>query len=213
MPIYATHGMKIADQTIFEGKPEEADERRDRRAGHMLIALLAVALIVGYFTSFYSMLWTEYHFSYTKDVTARMPINDHGAQNLPRGKLVMWPVSYDKGQYSLKHDPLSHIGFGFGVTGLLAFLRLRYSWWPLHPIGFLMIGTFPGAHLWLSVFIGWLAKSLIVRFGGPSMYLRAKPFFLGLIVGESVAAGFWLLLGIVLSALGLPYRTINIMPG
>jgi hypothetical protein len=45
------------------------------------------------------------------------------------------------------------------------------------------------------------------------MYTAAKPFFLGLIVGESAAAGFWLLMGIVLSALGLPYRVVNIMPG
>lgn len=213
MPIYATHGMKIADQTIFEKKPEEADDSHARGAGRKLIALLALSLIVGYFTSFYSMLWTEYHFSFTKDVTAKMPINDHGAQNLPRGKLVMWPVSYDKGQYSLKHDPASHIGFGFLFTGLLAFLRLRFPWWPLHPIGFLMIGTFPGAHLWLSIFVGWLAKTMIVRFGGPGLYMRAKPFFLGLIVGESAAAGFWLLMGILMSLLGLPYRTVNIMPG
>jgi hypothetical protein len=203
MPVYATHGMKVADQTIAG----------DRRTGRMLIALLALALIVGYFTSFFSMLWTEHHHAWTKDVSAKMPINEHGVQGLPQGKLVMYPMSYDEGQYYLRHDPLAHIGFGFGFTALLGFLRLRYAWWPLHPIGFLMIGTFPGAHLWLSIFLGWLAKTLIVRFGGPRAYVEAKPFFLGLIVGESAAAGFWLLMGIGLSALGLPYRVVNIMPG
>ena len=96
------------------------------------------------------------------------------------------------------------MGIGFGITGLLAFLRLRYGWWPLHPIGYLMITTFPGAHLWLSIFIGWLCQTLIVRFGGSQMYTAAKPFFLGLIVGESMAAGFWLLMGIAVSALGCP---------
>jgi hypothetical protein len=76
-----------------------------------------------------------------------------------------------------------------------------------------MIGTFPGAHLWFSVFVGWLCKTLIVRFGGPRMYSRARPFFIGLIVGESAAAGFWLVVGIILSTLGLPYRPVLIMPG
>ena len=103
--------------------------------------------------------------------------------------------------------------FGFLFTGCLSFLRLRYTWWPLHPIGYLMIGTYPGAHLWFSIMLGWLAKTLIVRFGGPGMFTRTKPLFLGLIVGESAAAGLWLVTGIVLNALGVPYRAINIMPG
>jgi hypothetical protein len=61
--------------------------------------------------------------------------------------------------------------------------------------------------------LGWLARTLILRFGGARLYTDAKPFFLGLIVGESMAAGMWLVVGIVLSALGVPYRPVNIMPG
>jgi hypothetical protein len=98
-------------------------------------------------------------------------------------------------------------------TSLLAFLRLRYTWWPLHPIGFIMIPTFPGQHLWLSIFVGWLCKVVILRFGGAKGYSSAKPFFVGLIVGESMAAAFWLVVGIVLSAMNVPYRAIIIMPG
>jgi hypothetical protein len=207
MPIYATHAMKVADQTVFEG------DAKPRRTGRMLIALMALSLIVGYFTSFYSMLWTEYHYAWTKDVSAKLPINDHGTQGLPQGKLWLYPESYDKSEYPLRHDPLKHMTFGFTFTGVLAFLRLRYAWWPLHPIGFLMIGTYPGAHLWLSIFLGWLCKTIIVRFGGSRLYTAAKPFFLGLIVGESAAAGFWMLMGIAFSMLGWPYRVVNIMPG
>jgi hypothetical protein len=200
MPIYATHGLKVADETGA------------RRGGYKLIALLVLALVVGYFTSFYSMLWTEYHYAFTKDTQAKL-VNDHGALNLPRGKLVLYPQSYEQSTYYHRHEPATHIGIGFGITALLGFLRLRYAWWPLHPIGFLMVGTYPGAHLWLSIFAGWLCKTLIVRFGGARGYLAGKPFFLGLIVGESAAAGFWLVMGIILSSLGLPYRVINIMPG
>jgi len=96
---------------------------------------------------------------------------------------------------------------------LLALLRLRFAWWPLHPIGYLMLGTYPVQHLWFSILIGWIAKSLVLRFGGAKLYTDGKPLFFGLIVGESAAAGFWLLMGILLSGLHLPYRPVNIMPG
>jgi hypothetical protein len=76
-----------------------------------------------------------------------------------------------------------------------------------------MIGTYPGAHLWLSIFCGWLAKVVILRYGGTNLYTAAKPFFIGLIVGESAAAGFWLVMSIALSTMGMPYKAINIMPG
>jgi hypothetical protein len=76
-----------------------------------------------------------------------------------------------------------------------------------------MVPTYPGAHLWLSIFVGWLCKVTILRFGGARTYTAAKPFFVGLIVGESLAAAFWLVVGIVLSAMDLTYRPVNIMPG
>ena len=45
-----------------------------------------------------------------------------------------------------------------------------------------------------------------------SWYLP-KHFSVSLGVGLAVAAGLWLMTGIVLNALGVPYRAINIMPG
>jgi hypothetical protein len=47
--------------------------------------------------------------------------------------------------------------------------------------------------VWFSVFIAWLSKSTITRIGGALLYERLKPFFLGLILGEAVAGGFWLI--------------------
>lgn len=211
--VYASHGLKVADQTMYAGRAMEADTPQQRRWGRWLIGLMALALVVGYVVSFASTLWTEYHHAWTKDVQAKVPINDWGALNNPQGQLIGATAQYDKGTYHLRHSPAANITFGFAFTSLLSVLRLRYPWWPLHPIGYLMIPTYPGAHLWFSIFWGWLAKLLILRFGGSRLYVNAKPFFLGLIVGESLAAGFWLTMGIVLSAMGIPYRPVNIMPG
>jgi hypothetical protein len=170
-----------------------------------------LALAVGYVVSFTSMLWVEYKYSWTLDTPGK-PLNDFGTF-INTQTLVDSTVQYSKGNYHPQESPGWNFGFGFTLVTILSALRLRFAWWPLHPIGYLMLYTYPGTHLWLSIFIGWFAKSLILRFGGTKLYTDGKPFFLGLIVGESAAAGFWLIVGLMLSALDLPYHAVNIMPG
>jgi len=218
VPVYASHGLKVMDQTAFADRPRneedepESDFGRRRAIGMKFIFLLMLALLVGYVVSFASMLWTEYSFDSTQDISHRSPINDWGSMINPT-YTISSTVAYAQARYYPQHNVPGHIAAGFVITSVLAFVRLRFPWWPLHPVGYLMIMTFPAAHLWFSIMLGWLARTLILRFGGAGMYTAAKPFFIGLIVGESMAAGFWLVVGIVLSALDIPYRPVNIMPG
>jgi len=51
--------------------------------------------------------------------------------------------------------------------------------------------------LWFSVCIGWWIKFLLLRYGGGPVFKRARPFFIGLIVGEVLAAGLWMYLGLL----------------
>jgi hypothetical protein len=208
VPVYASHDLKVADETIVEDQKSEVSNRKTARG---FIAVLALALVVGYFVSFASTLWSEYEYAWTQDTVGRA-VNYWGVEN-PTGAIVGSTLQYERHQFVQPHSSGLHVSIGFGVTALLSFLRLRFTWFPLHPIGYLMLDTFPSDHLWLSFFVGWLIKILIVRFGGPRGFVASRPFFLGLIVGESLAAGFWLVMGIVLSSLGLPYRPVNIMPG
>jgi hypothetical protein len=211
--VYTTHGMRVMDQTAFIGHDAAVDHTHERRIGRMFMYLLMLSLFVGYFVSFASTLWTEYRYAWTQDVTHKVPINDWGADQNVKIQTIDATVKYAQREYFPQHDPIKHFFIGAGITALLSFLRLRYTWWPLHPIGFLILGTYPGNHLWPSIFIGWLAKTLIVKFGGSKFYVACKPFFIGLIVGEGVAAGFWLVVGIVLSAMGKEFSAVNIMPG
>ncbi len=157
-------------------------------------------------------MWVEYRYAWTLDTPGHV-VNRWGVFDSLQPKLVDATVTYAHGRYHPPVSPAANFAFGFALTTALSAARLRFAWWPLHPIGYLMLYTYPGTHLWLSIFLGWLAKNLILRFGGPKLYTDAKPFFLGLIVGESAAAAFWLVLGIALSSAGLPYRAVNIMPG
>ena len=82
-------------------------------------------------------------------------------------------------------------GVGASVMGLLMFMRQRFLWWPLHPLGFPVALTWPLRYDWFAIFIAWLAKSLVLRYGGVRLYRILLPFFLGLILGEFFISGFW----------------------
>ncbi len=67
------------------------------------------------------------------------------------------------------------LGAGTAVTFLLAELRLRFWWWPLHPVGYLAANVW-GSQWWcMPLFIGWLLKSLTIRYGGLRLYQRTIP--------------------------------------
>ncbi len=80
---------------------------------------------------------------------------------------------------------------GASTLGMML-LRARFMWFPLHPIGYLFALSYSMNRLWFSIFLGWLCKVLISRFGGTDVYRRATPFFLGLALGDVVAMLLWL---------------------
>ncbi len=82
-------------------------------------------------------------------------------------------------------------GFGLVLALLLWRLRLQFSWWPLHPLGYALAVTPSMDYMWCPFFLAWLAKYLTVRYGGIKAYRRALPFFLGLILGDYVVPSLW----------------------
>ncbi|BCM94397.1 hypothetical protein IAD21_06304 [Abditibacteriota bacterium] len=85
------------------------------------------------------------------------------------------------------------LGVGMSLTYAMMLARSRFAWFPLHPIGYMVALTYPGATFWVSIFLGWLCKVLITRFGGGEAYRRTTPAFLGLALGDVAMIVFWLL--------------------
>jgi len=99
-------------------------------------------------------------------------------------------------------------GVGATLMTLLMIARRRFLWWPLHPLGFpISVIGYPVLTVWFSVFLAWLFKLTILKYGGPRLFRQSRPFFLGLIAGQFVVAGVWLIIdhftGMVGNQLGL----------
>jgi len=105
------------------------------------------------------------------------------------------------------------IAIGLALALGLSALRLRFTWWPIHPVLFMIWGTFPGMILSVSFLVGWLLKTGITTFGGGRAYRNARPIFIGLIAGEFAAGIFWTLVGAAYYLIeGVPGKKFLIYP-
>jgi hypothetical protein len=93
----------------------------------------------------------------------------------------------------------SFMGVGFGIVMLLATLRQRFLWWPLHPAAYPLASSlnWTMSWMWASIFVSWLLKFAVLRTGGLPGYRRAMPFFAGLILGDYLVGGVWNVWGVL----------------
>ena len=88
-------------------------------------------------------------------------------------------------------------GVGLVMTVFLTFMRTAFFWWPLHPLGYALSGSWSTIEFWFPCLLAWMFKSVILRYGGMKGYGQARPFFLGLVLGEFGIAVFFVLLNAV----------------
>lgn len=106
---------------------------------------------------------------------------------------VVWArvFSYLNQPTSLDANALAGALGGAAATLILGILRLRFWWFPLHPIGYLAANTYALSYLWSSFVIGWLAKTLVTRYGGLRLYRHTLPLAVGLIAGDLLNVTLW----------------------
>ncbi len=124
---------------------------------------------------------------------------------------AMWPSRFaEAGMANLTGPNVEGwiwTGVGGALMGGLMLARHVFAWWPFHPIGFAVSASWVMNHLWMSIMVAWLIKVMVLNYGGASLYERTKPFFMGIILGQFVAAGFWLLVD---SFTGVKYNHIRV---
>jgi hypothetical protein len=176
--------------------------------------LLVLALTLAYFSSAASGLYCYYNYATPISSRVQQPVlNDHLLLAMPLNEIVNPMVQHKQGAFTAKaHNPLLHFSIGAIVMAALQLGAWASASFPLVPIGYLTGTTWYMRLLWWSVFVGWLLKTLIVRFGGAPLYRAARPFFVGLIFGECLGATFWLLVSFTLASLGFDYIEIRLLP-
>jgi hypothetical protein len=199
---FATTGMGVV-------KNAEVRDNERRRIGAVIVWTLLLGFVIAAASTIYC------HYSYPTPMgREEVPGRNHfGAIYAPKRDVVDPFIRYAGVEKfpAKRHNPLVHAGIGFTITALLEVGALRWAGWPLLPVGFVAShGAFMG-NAWFSILIGWLAKVLIVRFGGASLFLKAKPVFVGLIFGEGLAAGIFLIVNAVVVGSGGDMKNVQIL--
>ncbi len=169
-------------------------EAKTRLKGVILIVTLAI--LVGMVVGAWSELVLCYKYGANSLCTWRREQAHLPFKNL--STLVQNPLLVKSSMPSL------FIGIGTAVVLLFSYLRMRFIWWPFHPIGYALSMALG---IWSMLFFGWLFRLVIFRLGGTKGYRRALPFFLGLILGDFIMFGFWGLMGSVIEGHGYLPRT------
>ena len=94
-------------------------------------------------------------------------------------------------------------GIGGLAMVLLTLARSRLLWWPLHPVGLALGATSPVQWSWTGIFVAWLVKSLVLRYGGVRLYRKTRDVAIGLVIGQFLAAGIWTAIAVLTKTPGL----------
>lgn len=86
------------------------------------------------------------------------------------------------------------VGIGALVQLLLTVASQRFLWWPIHPLCFPVGFIWTTHHLMPSIFYAWIVKVMVLRYGGPKWYRKTRPFFLGMILGQYLSGGLWIVI-------------------
>ncbi len=159
---------------------------------HVFWAIM-IAIVVGLTGSLYTIMEASYR--------------DGGINTSNWFFKGMPTIIYKTAEAGLEESSVYWPGMGFmtlGGVGMLGltWLRQRFLWWPLHPIGFPIMASWIVDWMWFSVFLAWLIKVIILRYGGAQLFNKSRIFFLGIIIGRMLISGLWLVVDYVTGFVG-----------
>jgi hypothetical protein len=155
-----------------------------------LAAGMMIAVVVGVVSALWSLLYSAYNKGVSSGFMGYVGIPWESFNRLARWLRYPGDTNYPE---------LGFIGAGFLLSLAMMSLRVRFLWWPLHPVGYVLSTSgWVINYIWFSFLASWFVKWVILKRWHLKAYRRAIPFFLGLILGEYAVGCFWNLLGIIL---------------
>jgi hypothetical protein len=147
-------------------------------------------LFVGVFGAL-AAFWAMLHLNYDFGALAR----SRGTfGNEPYARLVGWLGAPKPSNPVVIYA----IGAGFIFAMFLQFMRVRFPWWPFHPLGYAVTSSWEINLVWMPLFVAWVLKVVILRYAGLPGYRRGLPFFFGLMLGQFVVGSFLNFYGIAM---------------
>lgn len=152
-----------------------------------LIGALMLAVLVGLISSYYSNLSVTYRDgAQAKCIGFKWWV---GAESFDR--LRNWMIE-KPGPDAIR---LTYMAVGAALVGGLSSLRGAFVGWPFHPAGYALAVSYAMDYFWFAIFVSWLAKLIIVRYGGMRLHNQLVPFFLGLVLGDFCIGSVWAIVG------------------
>ncbi|MHC5033893.1 MAG: DUF6785 family protein, partial [Planctomycetota bacterium] len=164
----------VSPAAIHSFRISEVFERRRR----LLLPVLLLVLLVGIAAAGFMTLRQAYsggalNFWYTWATTSlpqwRFEVAHRWIENPTEANLALWKP----------------FGFGVVLTAFVMFMRARFYWWPIHPIGLLTIVSDHIEWIWMPFLLGWLTKVVLLKFSSGRLVRKARMFFVGLILVEA----------------------------
>lgn len=169
-------GFKIAEKSGIDNKK--------------LLYSMIIAIVIGIPSTF----WAVMHLMYKFGATNRVMGYHVGPAWESFNRLQHWLTNPTYTNW----DAVGFVSFGFLFTIFLMVMRVRFVWWPFHSTGYAISGSWAMGTIWVTIFISWFVKWMIIKYGGLKTHRQATPFFVGLILGEFIMGSIWSIIGLAL---------------
>ena len=103
------------------------------------------------------------------------------------------------------HNPdAKGMAIGAGITLTLAGLRSVFTWFPMHPLGYVLASTYFMKGMWLYAFLAWAIRLVLFRLGGARTIREGLvPFCVGLFLAAVTSIVLFDIVGISLRLKGV----------
>lgn len=177
---YRSHPMPVQMESLKMAQAASFDARR-----------MAGALMLAGGVGMLASIWAFLHLGYSLGTAAKFS-SGYGYGSQIFGRLQGWVASPTPPNIQATWAML----LGLVSCAGLSFLRARFIWWPFHPIGYAISGSWSMNLVWMPLLIAWVLKGSTLKWGGLRLYRTLLPFFLGMILGDIVMGCLWSLIGI-----------------